>query len=90
MLEIGSGCGAISLALLNSCNNIRVTTVDVSPAACQLTLENAENLGLNLPDKLLVINDKISGDHVPAGLEQHYDMVVSNPPYVLRKVTLQF
>jgi len=85
LLEIGSGCGAISLALLNSCNNIRVTTVDVSPAACQLTLENAENLGLNLPDKLLVINDKISGDHVPAGLEQHYDMVVSNPPYVLRK-----
>ena len=79
MLEIGPGSGAICLSLLNARTDIRITAVERSIAAAELTKHNAEKLGLQ--DRLTVIQDRVE----KVQLEESFDAVVSNPPYVLRK-----
>jgi len=79
LLEIGPGSGAICLSLLNARTDIRITAVERSIAAAELTKHNAEKLGLQ--DRLTVIQDRVE----KVQLEESFDAVVSNPPYVLRK-----
>jgi len=79
LLEIGPGSGAICLSLLKVRSDIRITAVERSIAAAELTKHNAEKLGLQ--DRLTIIQDKV--DNVQ--LEGSFDAVISNPPYVLRK-----
>jgi len=79
LLEIGPGSGAICLSLLKVRSDIRITAVERSIAAAELTKHNAEKLGLQ--DRLMVIQDKVD----TVQLEDSFDAIVSNPPYVLRK-----
>jgi len=83
LLEIGPGSGAISLSLLKSRADLLVTAVERSKDACQLTKENAVALGVD--DRLKVINDTVEDDKNIEGIDEEYDLIVSNPPYILRK-----
>jgi len=83
MLEVGPGSGAISLWLLKEKPDLFVTAVERSKDACELTKQNAEALGVL--DRLKIINDTVEDDKDIEGLEEEYDLVVSNPPYILRK-----
>ncbi|HEX2111446.1 MAG TPA: peptide chain release factor N(5)-glutamine methyltransferase [Gaiellaceae bacterium] len=75
VLDVGTGSGAIALALLDEHEGARVTAVDVSAGAVALARENAERTGL--ADRLdLVVGDLLAGAAGP------FDLVVSNPPYV--------
>ena len=86
-MEIGCGSGAVALSLLREAHGgLRVTAVDQSQAACELTLENAVDNGLE--DRLEVVRAKLLQDGTfdrPIQEEIRLDLVVSNPPYVLRK-----
>ncbi len=73
VVDVGTGTGAIALALLDEHPGAVVTAVDVSPEALALAGENAARLGLELE---LVETDLLSG------LEGPFELVVSNPPYV--------
>jgi release factor glutamine methyltransferase len=74
-LDVGTGSGAIALALLDEHEGARVTAVDVSAGAVALARENAERTGL--AGRLeLVVGDLLAGAAGP------FDLVVSNPPYV--------
>jgi len=79
LLEIGPGSGAICLSLLKVRSDIQITAVERSIAAAELTMHNAEKLGLQ--DRLTIIHDKVD----TVQLEGSFDAVISNPPYVLRK-----
>ncbi len=57
--------------------------VDQSCNACALTAENASNLGLL--EKLKVVNDKLKGDGTLSEVNEMFDVIVSNPPYVPTK-----
>ena len=46
MLDVGTGSGAIALALAHERPKARVTATDVSPAALAVAADNAERLGL--------------------------------------------
>ena len=46
--EIGTGSGAVALALLNERPDLRVTASDLSPEAAEVARENAERLGIDL------------------------------------------
>ena len=46
--EVGTGSGAIALALLNERPDLRVTASDLSPEAAEVARENAERLGIDL------------------------------------------
>jgi len=75
VLDVGTGSGAIALALLDEHQGARVTAVDVSARALALARENAERTGLAERLELL------EGDLL-AGAAGPFDLVVSNPPYV--------
>jgi len=73
--EVGTGSGAVALALLNERSDLRVTASDLSPEAVDVAHENAARLGLDLE----VTVDEGLPD---ALLEADIDMVLANLPYV--------
>ena len=76
VLDVGTGTGAIALAIADESPAARVTAVDVSPDALALARENLELTGVNGRVRL-VEHDLTSG----LG-DGNFDLVVSNPPYV--------
>ncbi|MBK5218876.1 MAG: peptide chain release factor N(5)-glutamine methyltransferase [Thermoleophilia bacterium] len=71
--EVGTGSGAIALALISERPDLRVTASDLSPEAVEAARENAERLGLDL--------DVSVGVGLPDDLEG-VDLVIANLPYV--------
>jgi release factor glutamine methyltransferase len=71
--EVGSGSGAIALALLSERPDLRITASDLSPEAVEAARENAERLGLELDVRV--------GVGLPDDLED-VDLVIANLPYV--------
>ena len=73
VLDVGTGSGAIALAVKDERPDADVTGTDVSAEALSLARENAERLGLEV-------------ELVHAGLVPEtgagWDLVVANPPYV--------
>lgn len=55
--------------------------IDQSEFACKLTLENATNLKLN--DRIKIFKHKLTDESQLPEIEGTFDLVVSNPPYVL-------
>jgi release factor glutamine methyltransferase len=74
VLDVGTGSGAIALAIADEHPGARVTAIDVSADALSLARENAARTGLTIE---LLQHDLREG--LPGG---PYDLVVSNPPYV--------
>ncbi len=72
VLDLGTGTGAIALAIADEHPGARVTAVDSSPGAVALARENAERLGLQM---------EVRQGGFDVGAEG-WDLVVSNPPYV--------
>jgi len=75
VLDVGTGSGAIAVALSHELPGASVTGFDISPGALQVAAENARRNGVQGRLKW------IAGDlaRLPAG---PYDLVVSNPPYI--------
>ncbi len=76
VLDVGTGTGAIALAIADELPTARVTAMDVSEDALTLARENLELTGVNGRVRL-VEHDLTSG----LG-DGEFDLVVSNPPYV--------
>jgi release factor glutamine methyltransferase len=73
--EVGTGSGAISLALLSERPDLRVTASDLSPEAAEAARENAERLGLDLEVSV--------ARGLPESVEaEEVDLVIANMPYV--------
>ena len=75
-LDLGTGSGAIALALAHARPAWQITAVDRSVEACALATRNAETLGL--ADRVSVLDS----DWYTAVADSIFDVVVSNPPYV--------
>jgi release factor glutamine methyltransferase len=73
VLDIGTGSGAIALAVAEELPGCRVTGTDTSAAALEVAGANARRLGLTDRVRLLP-------GSVPAGEE--FDLVLCNPPYI--------
>ncbi|EOZ9372552.1 peptide chain release factor N(5)-glutamine methyltransferase [Enterobacter hormaechei] len=75
ILDLGTGTGAIALALASERPDCTVTAVDVMPDAVALARRNVERLGLN--------NVSVLQSSWFAALESRmFEMIVSNPPYI--------
>jgi release factor glutamine methyltransferase len=76
VLDVGTGTGAIALAIADEVPQAQVTAMDVSEDALALARENLELTGINGRVRLV--------EHdLTSGLGEHdFDLVVSNPPYV--------
>ena len=74
VLDVGAGTGAIALAIAQEHPGARVTATDLSQQAVALATENASALELPV---------EIRHGDLLAGAEGPFDVIVSNPPYVL-------
>jgi release factor glutamine methyltransferase len=79
VLDLGTGSGAIILALASERPDARYFALDRSPTAVAVARSNASHLGLEGRVRFLV-GDWFSSIH-PA---VRFDLIVSNPPYVRR------
>ncbi len=77
ILDLGTGSGAIALALAKHFPESRVTAVDASPEALALARENTAASGLE-GRVTLVASNWFSA--LPA--DARYDLIVANPPYL--------
>ena len=75
VLDIGTGSGAIALALAKNRPDWSVTAADISQDALELAMENAKAQNLNLS---FIKSDCFSE------ISSKYDIIVSNPPYISR------
>ena len=75
VLDIGTGSGAIALALAKNRPDWSVTAADISKDALELATENAKSQDLDLT---FIRTDCFSE------ISSKYDIIVSNPPYISR------
>ncbi len=80
MVDFGTGSGCILLSVLGDISQMEGTGVDISAEALDIAARNAENLGLSSRAEWIKAGwfDK----DIVARLEQKYDLMVSNPPYI--------
>jgi release factor glutamine methyltransferase len=80
VVDVGTGTGAIALALKDERPAARVLASDLSPDAVALARENADRLGLDVDIRVGDLLDPFSQE-----LRGSIDLVVSNPPYIARE-----
>ena len=73
-LGAGSGCISISLAQEESAHPVKVTAVEKSPEAFEWLTRNVVAHGADIRT--------ISGDIAQACIDERFDIVVANPPYI--------
>jgi release factor glutamine methyltransferase len=76
ILDIGTGSGALLLALLSELPNAVGTATDISAAALDVARANAERSGLAGRCTFVACD-------IAAGVPGPFDLIVSNPPYVV-------
>ena len=77
VVDVGTGTGAVALAVKDERPGARVFAIDVSPEAAALARRNAERLGL---DVTVLEGDLLTP--LPPEEAGRIDLVVSNPPYI--------
>jgi release factor glutamine methyltransferase len=79
ILELGTGSGAVALALAHDRPESVITATDISQEALKIAQENAEKLGK--ADRIRFLK----GDGLDPVRGETFDLVVSNPPYVAER-----
>ena len=74
ILDIGTGSGAISLALSKNLKDSKIIGVDISKKAIDLANENKIKLNIN--------NVKFKESDIFSNIDEKFDIIVSNPPYI--------
>ncbi len=83
VLDIGTGCGAIALSMIDENPTCQVTAVEISEEALELAKENGKHS--NLDSRITWINADLFADSFPGQFNEPFDLIISNPPYVSQR-----
>jgi release factor glutamine methyltransferase len=76
IVDVGTGSGAIALALASELPKATILATDISEAALEVAQENAAQHSVNEQINFVLCN------LLPAEIENAFDVVASNPPYI--------
>lgn len=76
-LDLGTGCGALALALATEGDFVRIVATDISRDALEVASLNREQYHDGAP-----VEFRAGPLYEPVGPEARFDVIVSNPPYV--------
>jgi release factor glutamine methyltransferase len=76
IVDVGTGSGAIAVALSHHLRNARITAIDCSTAALEVARTNARRNGVAAKIRFL------AGDLLAPVAGEQFEIIVSNPPYV--------
>ena len=74
LLDIGTGSGIIPITLKKHLPNVEISAIDISEKALEIAKKNAEFHQANI--------QFIQQDYLNTKLEENYDIIISNPPYI--------
>ena len=74
LLDIGTGSGIIPITLKKHFPNSEISAIDISEKALEIAKKNAEFHQANI--------QFIQQDYLNTKLEENYDIIISNPPYI--------
>lgn len=83
VVDVGTGCGALALAVAHGAPAAQVWALDLSPAAASLAARNAARLGLAGRVRFLVSDllAGLTGPDAPPDFDRA-DLIIANLPYV--------
>jgi release factor glutamine methyltransferase len=77
VLDVGTGSGAIAIAVAKYCKTAKVTAIDISAAALEVAARNAARH--DVAGRVRFVQGDLFSP-LPAG--EKFDFVLSNPPYI--------
>ncbi len=82
VLEIGTGSGAIAIALAKEVKHLFLVATDISRDALMLAKENAKTAGVQR--QIEFVNGDLFGPLRPSRETKPFNLILSNPPYIVR------
>ena len=82
VLEIGTGSGAVAIALAKEVKEIFLVATDISRDALVLAKENAKSAGVQ--DQVQFVNGDLFNPVRRSKERRPFDLILSNPPYIIR------
>jgi release factor glutamine methyltransferase len=82
ILEIGTGSGAIVIALAKEATHIFLVATDISREALVLAKENAKSAGVQ--DRIQFVSGDLLSPFQISKRKGVFDLILSNPPYIVR------
>jgi len=80
IIELGTGCGNIAIAIAMQIEGVKILATDISPEALEIARKNLDTY--NLSDKITLVCGDLFSPFQGLGYEGSIDLITCNPPYI--------